>query len=131
MFRLFYLVEPQSIWKLSLPWIFAAVILWTVAGSVAQRRVTVANDGRKRLIEQRRLGALVFSENETALENVVWVRVRDAEGETHLEVGTRGYETILIQRFPYRKGGNTFAIVRCTQIAQLLEIEDKGYCGLA
>ncbi|WP_091196054.1 hypothetical protein [Formivibrio citricus] len=80
------------------------------------------------------LGWLV-REKHKELSGVAWVRARVAGGwQTYLivEVGTHGYETTELLKLAYKTGKNiSVAESCCEQIAQHLEIENKGYKGLA
>ncbi len=74
-------------------------------------------------------------EKHKELSGVAWVRARVAGGwQTCLivEVGTHGYETTELLKLAYKSGKNiSVAESCCEQIAQHLDIENKGYKGLA
>ena len=68
------------------------------------------------------------------IKNSAWVRARRESMETDLlivEVGTYGYQTTAINWYPYSENNIPLATGFCTEVAEFLRLEDKGYVNYA
>lgn len=66
-----------------------------------------------------------------ALDGAAWVRVISGNPEypspLRIEIGTRGYTTTMIHVRRYSDGDISICKDICSQVAQFLKIEDRGY----
>lgn len=68
------------------------------------------------------------------IEDAVWVRTRRVVIDTDVlsvEIGTHGYRTTIIKRYPYSKSNIHLATALCAEIVTFLKLEDKGYVNYA
>ena len=59
-----------------------------------------------------------------------WVRARREVMDSDVlvvEVGTHGYQTTTIKCYPYSESNIPIAAILCSEIAEFLALEDKGY----
>ena len=72
--------------------------------------------------------------NKLEIRGGAWVRARREVGDSDLlvvEVGNNGYQTTAIKCYPYSESNISIATTLCSEIANFLALEDKGYRNLA